>query len=100
MIIKQKLWVHFNFQSGEISLSDHDMTNGGKDSFWAKRYFILGTQDIEVDVDYKIPSEIEIRDMKVNAIESQIEKTRADAEITIESLRGDIQKLMCIGVEV
>lgn len=52
--------------------------------------------EVTVEVNFDMPSDIEIRDMSADAINYQIEKVKADTEVTLERLRGEISKLMAI----
>jgi hypothetical protein len=70
MIIKQTMYVHCYSSDGKISLTSHDMTNGGKDSFFTRNYTMLGT--VEIEVDFDMPSDLEIPDKKVSMLNDRI----------------------------
>ena len=54
--------------------------------------------EVEVEVDFNMPSDIQIRDKRIASIKNEIEQVRASAEITTERLLGDIQRLMALEV--
>ena len=58
-------------------------------------YFtILDTQDIEIEFD--MPSEIELRGKKIANLENARTKTVADCQLEIERIDSDIQSLMAL----
>ena len=88
MIIKQKLHVIESPYSG-IHLSDVEMDD-------VSGYVSLGNVDIEVDFD--MPNDLEIRDMKIAGLKAQRTTIEADAQVKVEQINGAIQSLMALEV--
>ena len=88
MEVKQIIHAHISAHDpdGDLLLMPHDMSEYG--------HIHLG--EVEVTYEIEMPSKVEIRDKKVDAINDEITKVKADAEITVERLMGDIQRLMAI----
>ena len=57
-------------------------------------HLLIGSTEVEIEFDAL--SDSEMRDKKVDSINQQIEKVKADTEVTLERLRGEISKLMAI----
>lgn len=89
MKIKTTLYVLMSKYNEKPYLCTADLSNGeyGDDT-------LLDTTEVEVD--FEMPSNIEIRDMKIAGINKQINGVKADTEITLERLLGEIQMLMAI----
>jgi len=88
MIIKQKMWVIESPYSG-IYLSGSDMAD-------VKGYANLGS--VEVKVDFDMPSDIEIRDIKIADLKAQRTKIEADAQVRVGQIQDEIQSLMALEV--
>ena len=84
MIIKRKMYVTEVWD--EIELYPVKLTGD--------MYTILGT--VEVEVEFDMPSGIEIRDMKIDNLKKRITKTKADAQVEVEGLENEIQVLMAL----
>ena len=59
-------------------------------------YTILSTKVVEVDFD--MPSDIEIRDKKIASLKAQRTKIQADAQVKSEQINEAIQSLMALDV--
>jgi len=86
MIIKQKIYVIDSPFSG-VHLSDTEMLS-------VTGYVKLGEVDIEVDFD--MPTGLEIRDMKIATLKEQRTKIEADTQVQVEQIDEAIQSLMAL----
>jgi len=91
MKVKQKLFIHIGGHK-ELSVDVIDKTKYD----WCDDVCV-GSVDVEFE--FEMPSDIEIRDSKIATIKAAITKTQADAQVKVEGLLDEIQKLMAIGVD-
>jgi len=59
-------------------------------------YTVLATKEIEVEFD--MPSDIEIRDKKIASLKAQRTKIEADNQVKVEQINEAIQSLMALEV--
>jgi len=57
-------------------------------------YNILERQEIEIEFD--MPSDIELRNMKIDKLKAKKVRVQADAEISVEKINTEIQSLMAL----
>jgi len=58
--------------------------------------YCVALGEVEVEAEFDMPSDIEIRDIKVASLKSESEKVKADAQVRLEKIEEDIQSLMAI----
>jgi len=88
MIIKQKVALVTSKYDRTPSLISYVPRND--DDF----YTVLATKKIEVEFD--MPSDIEIRDKKIANLKAQRTKIEADAQLQVEQIDEAIQSLMAL----
>jgi len=85
MLIKQKLYVVENLNcDGKPGLS------------WCQLTGSTTLGEVEVEVDFDMPSDIEVRDLKVSSLQSDLRKVRADSLVKVQRIEDAIQRLMAI----
>jgi len=52
--------------------------------------------EIDIEFDFDMPSDLEIRDKKIAALKSGIKKERADSDMRVEYMEHEIQKLYAL----
>jgi len=90
MIIQQEVSLVTSKYNSEPSMISHVPNND--DGF----YTIIATKKIEVEFD--IPTDIEIRDMKIASLKKTRTKIEADNQIKVEQINEAIQSLMALEV--
>jgi len=51
---------------------------------------------VEVEVEFDMPSNAEIRDKKIDALKAEANKITADAQVKVEHINDEIQKLYAL----
>jgi len=90
VIIKQKVYIattKYNYKPCILSF-----VPSNDDGY----YTILATKEIEVEFD--MPSDIEIRDKKIATLKAQRTKIQSDAQVQVEHINEAIQSLMALEV--
>jgi len=92
MKFKNTLYIH-HVANG----CDHEVSTVDRSDYDWCSDICIGS--VEVEFEFEVPSDIEIRNAQISAIEKVITKTQADAQVKVEGLLDEIQKLMAIGVD-
>ena len=88
MIIKQEVSLAITKYNNEPSIISHVPDDD---------YFtVLATKEIEVEFD--MPTDIEIRDMKIAKLKKQRKNLQADTQVQVEQINVAIQSLMALEV--
>jgi len=87
MKFKQTMYVTAHWK--EVNLSSVDMSDYAD-------YETLGA--VEVEADFDMPSDIEIRDLKIASLKKERTKIEADNQVKIDRINDEIQSLMALEV--
>jgi len=87
MTVKQEVAIVITKYDDEPFITGNVVTD---DDYWT----VLDRVDVEVEFD--MPSNVEIRERRIDALKAEANKFTADAQVKVEHINDEIQKLYAL----